>query len=79
MTDLLSINHPLTIVTLLSEGEHVPPIDFFGIPIMPMRIKTFYFVIIVLVIVDLIQSKYQKKIIKLEQVEENGTSNNEHE
>lgn len=58
-------------VMLLSEGGHLAHIKIFGNPIVPMNKTTFYFVIVVLVAVDIIQSKYQKKIIKLEQAEEN--------
>ena len=57
-------------VMLLSEGGHLAHIEIFGNPIEPMSKTTFYFVIVVLVIVDIIQGKYQKKIIKLEQAEE---------
>jgi len=64
-------------VMLLSEGGHLAHIRIFGNPIEPMNKTTFYFVIVVLVIVDIIQSKYQKKIIKLEQAEENKTNSNE--
>lgn len=63
-------------VMLLSEGGHLAHIDLFGNPIEPMSKTTFYFVIVVLVIVDIIQGKYQKKIIKLEQMEEERSNNN---
>lgn len=69
-------------VMLLSEGGHLAHIEIFGNPVEPMSKTTFYFVIVVLVIVDIIQGKYQKKIIKLEQAEEaqseeNSSANNE--
>jgi hypothetical protein len=35
---------------------------FFGHEVIPMSKSTFYFSIAVLVIVDIIQSKYQKKL-----------------
>ena len=57
-------------IMLLTEGGHLAHIDFFGNKITPMSKTTFYFVIVVLVIVDLVQSRYQKKIIKIEQSEE---------
>ncbi len=62
-------------VMLLSEGGHLAHIEIFGNPVEPMSKTTFYFVIIVLVIVDIIQGKYQKKIIQLEQAEEKNSSN----
>lgn len=57
-------------VMLLSEGGHLAHIEIFGNPVVPMSKTTFYFVIVVLVIVDIIQGKYQKKIIQREQAEE---------
>lgn len=62
-------------VMLLSEGGHLAHIELFGNPIEPMTKTTFYFVIVVLIVVDIIQGKYQKKIIKLEQAEENKDAN----
>ncbi len=61
-------------VMLLSEGGHLAHIEIFGNPIEPMSKTTFYFVISVLVIVDIIQGKYQKKIISLEQAEEKDSN-----
>ncbi|MCB9222782.1 MAG: TerC family protein [Crocinitomicaceae bacterium] len=58
-------------VMLLTEGGHLADIVLWGHPILPMNKATFYFVIIILVLVDIVQSKYQKKIIRLEQAEEN--------
>ena len=57
-------------IMLLTEGGHLAHMSFFGNKIVPMSKTTFYFVIVVLVIVDLVQSRYQKKIIKIEQREE---------
>ena len=56
-------------------------IEFFRNPFEPIRQATLYFVIIVFVIVDSIQGKYKKKIVILEQKEEegNGSSNKAHE
>ena len=49
-------------IMLLSEGGHLAHLKFFGNPVTPMSKTTFYFVIVVLVIIDIIQSKYQKKL-----------------
>jgi len=49
-------------IMLLSEGGHLAHLKFFGNAVTPMSKTTFYFVIVVLVIVDIIQSKYQKKL-----------------
>ncbi|MEQ9425666.1 MAG: tellurium resistance protein TerC [Cyclobacteriaceae bacterium] len=50
-------------VMLVSEGGHLGHIELFGNEITPMSKTTFYFVIFVLVIVDIVQGKYQKKLI----------------
>lgn len=49
-------------IMLLSEGGHLAHLKLFGNEITPMSKTTFYFVIAVLIIVDVIQSKYQKKL-----------------
>jgi predicted tellurium resistance membrane protein TerC len=49
-------------VMLVSEGGHLAHLHLFGSPIMPMTKATFYFVITVLVLTDLVQSRYQKKL-----------------
>ena len=50
-------------VMLLAEGGHIAHLAFFGYPIEPMAKSTFYFVVAALVIVDIIQGRYQKKIM----------------
>ena len=50
-------------VMLVSEGGHKAHLSFFGHPVEPMSKTTFYFVIVVLVLVDVIQGKYQKKLM----------------
>ena len=50
-------------VMLLSEGGHLAHLHLLGQPVEAMAKTTFYFVIITLVIVDLIQSRYQKKLL----------------
>jgi predicted tellurium resistance membrane protein TerC len=51
-------------IMLLSEGGHLAKLELFGNHITPMSKTTFYFVITILVIVDLVQSKYQKNLTK---------------
>lgn len=50
-------------VMLLTEGGHLAHLDLFGNEIVPMSKTTFYFVIVVLVIVDIVQGRYQKKLM----------------
>jgi predicted tellurium resistance membrane protein TerC len=48
---------------LMSEGGHIAHLSFFGYPIEPMAKSTFYFVLFTLVAVEIIQSRYQRKIL----------------
>lgn len=57
-------------IMLITEGGELARMEFWGNKIVHMSKTTFYFVIVILVIVDIVQSRYQKKIIKLEQAEE---------
>lgn len=50
-------------IVLLGEGGHVAHLKLFGYPVEPMAKTTFYFSIAVLVVVDVIQSGYQKKLV----------------
>ena len=50
-------------IMLLSEGGHIAHLKFFGNAVMPMTKTTFYFVLVVLVLTDLVQSRYQKKLL----------------
>ena len=49
-------------IMLLLEGSHKAELHILGEPIHEMSKTTFYFIIFVLVIIDIVQSKYQKKI-----------------
>jgi len=49
-------------IMLLSEGGHLAHLELFGNPVEAMSKTTFYFVIGVLVLTDIVQSRYQKKI-----------------
>ncbi len=51
-------------IMLLSEGGHIAHLTLFGNPITPMSKTTFYFVIFVMVLIDIVQSKYQKNLMK---------------
>ena len=64
-------------IMLLTEGGHIAHISIFGKNIEPMSKTTFYFIILTLVIVDLVQSKYQKNIIKSEVKEASEAEKNE--
>ena len=51
-------------ILLLSEGGHLAHLRLFGQAITPMTKATFYFVIGVLVLTDIVQSRYQKKLLR---------------
>ena len=51
-------------IMLLSEGGHLAHLTLFGNPVTPMSKTTFYFVIFVMVLIDIVQSKYQKNLMK---------------
>ena len=50
-------------IMLLSEGGHLANMHLFGNEITPMSKTTFYFVIGVLIVIDIVQSIYQKKLL----------------
>jgi predicted tellurium resistance membrane protein TerC len=50
-------------IMLVTEGGHLAHIKLFGEEIVPMSKTTFYFVLGILVIVDVVQGKYQKKLL----------------
>ncbi len=50
-------------VMLVSEGGHLAHLTLFGVPVEPMAKSTFYLVLGVMVVVELVQGRYQKKIL----------------
>lgn len=50
-------------IMLLSEGGHLAHLTIFGNAITPMTKTTFYFVIGVLVLTDIVQTRYQRKLL----------------
>lgn len=57
-------------IMLVAEGGHLAHLYILGNPIVPMNNTTFYFIIFILIIVDLVQTRYQKKITAIETLEE---------
>lgn len=49
-------------IMLVTEGGHIANLKLLGSPVHAMNKSTFYFVLVVLVLVDVAQSRYQKKI-----------------
>ncbi len=54
-------------IMLVTEGGHLAHLELFGKAITPMTKTTFYFVIGILVITDVVQSRYRKKLLRLSQ------------
>ena len=50
-------------IMLVSEGGHLAHIKLFGNAVTPMTKTTFYFVLAVLVMTDIVQGRYQKKLL----------------
>jgi len=63
-------------VMLLTEAGHISHLTLFDSEVEAMSKTTFYFVIFVLVIIDIVQSRYQNKLSKIKEQEalENGHS-----
>ncbi len=59
-------------IMLVSEGGHICHLALFGHPVEPMAKSTFYFVLVVLVLVDIVQGRYQKKILAEQALEQQG-------
>ncbi|WP_146524959.1 TerC family protein [Novipirellula artificiosorum] len=50
-------------VMLTSEGGHLAHLHLFGHEVLPMAKSTFYFVLAVLIVVDVVQSRFQKRLM----------------
>jgi predicted tellurium resistance membrane protein TerC len=53
-------------IMLVSEGGHLAELTLFGHAVEPMAKSTFYFVLCVLVAVDIVQGRFQKKLFAQE-------------
>ena len=50
-------------VLLVSEGGHLAHVHLFSYKVEAMQKSTFYFVLVVLLLVDIVQGRYQKKLL----------------
>lgn len=57
-------------IMLLSEGAHLAHLTLFGHEIHAMSKATFYFVITVMVVVDVVQSRYRANLMRLQEERE---------
>ena len=58
-------------ILLVSEGGHLAHIKLLGYPVEVMSKSTFYFVLIVLILCDVVQSQYQKRLQRKHEAEIN--------
>lgn len=58
-------------ILLVSEGGHLAHIKLLGYPVEAMSKSTFYFVLIVMILVDVVQGQYQKRLMKQKEAEIN--------
>ena len=56
-------------IMLVSEGGHLANLELFGHAVHPMAKSTFYFVLLVLIVVDVVQSRYQRKLLAAQKSE----------
>ena len=61
-------------IMLLSEGGHLAQMEIFGEHITPMSKTTFYFVITLLVLTDVVQTRYKRKILAIRQAQAEAQS-----
>lgn len=57
-------------IMLISEGGHLAHLVLWGAAITPMTKGTFYFVITILILSDIVQSRYQKKLLAKKQAQQ---------
>lgn len=56
-------------IMLITEGGHLAHLKLFGNEIVAMSKTTFYFVLAILVVVDVVQGRYQKKLMKEQDID----------
>lgn len=64
-------------IMLLSEGGHLANLQLFGSHVTPMSKTTFYFVIITLIIIDIVQGRYQKNLIAKKEAQDKAAEERE--
>ena len=51
-------------IMLVTDGAHLAHLELFNNPITPMSKTTFYFIITILIMIDVVQSRYQKNLLR---------------
>lgn len=52
-------------IMLLSEGGHLSHLKLFGSEITQMSKGTFYFILVIIIVIDIVQSRYQRKLLSM--------------
>ena len=55
-------------IMLLSEAGHLAHLYLFGNEITAMSKTTFYFILVILILIDVVQSRYQQKLAKIKEL-----------
>ena len=50
-------------IMLVSEGGHLAHLKSFSYDVMPMTKATFYFVLFIVITIDIVQGRYRKKLM----------------
>ncbi len=56
-------------IMLVTEGGHLAHIDIMGSPVQQMSKSTFYFILVILILTDIAQGRYQKNLMKAQRKE----------
>ncbi|MEZ5812018.1 MAG: tellurium resistance protein TerC [Rhizobiaceae bacterium] len=59
-------------VMLMSDGGHIAHLAFFGYDVRPMTKSTFYFVLVTMVLVEIVQTRYQRKLLLKKEIMAKG-------
>lgn len=66
-------------IMLVTEGGHLAHIKIWGTPVEQMSKSTFYFILIILILTDIAQGRYQKNLVKIKQRERSNAKTGEGE
>ncbi len=64
-------------IMLLSEAGDLAHLQLFGNEISAMNKTTFYFILVILILIDVVQSRYQQKLAKIKQIKIQTQTNKE--
>jgi predicted tellurium resistance membrane protein TerC len=62
-------------IMLVTEGGHLAHLKIGGQPVEQMSKSTFYFILIILILTDIAQGKYQKNLIRKQEIKKQKHEN----